>query len=60
MPAKDIYHDAVKQALNKDGWAVTHDPLHLKYGGFDFFIDLGAEVLKPISSGCLFLMKSRR
>ena len=45
MPAKDIYHDVVKQALIKDGWAVTHDPLHLKYGGFDFFIDLGAEVL---------------
>lgn len=45
MPTKDIYHDAVKNALIKDGWTITHDPLHIKYGGFDFFIDLGAETL---------------
>ena len=45
MPTRDIYHDAVKQALIKAGWRVTHDPLHIKYRGFDFFIDLGAEVL---------------
>lgn len=45
MPAKDISHNAVKNALLKDGWEVTHDPLHLAYGGFDFFIDLGAETL---------------
>jgi len=45
MPTRDIYHDAVKQALIKDGWRITYDPLHIKYGGFDFFIDLGAEVL---------------
>lgn len=45
MPAKDMYHDAVKQALIKDGWAITNDPLHLRYGGFDFYIDLGAEEL---------------
>jgi len=23
MPAKDIYHDTVKRALEKDGWANT-------------------------------------
>ncbi|WP_298609421.1 XisH family protein [uncultured Thiothrix sp.] len=45
MPAKDIYHDAVKQALIKEGWTVTNDPLHLRYGNFDFYIDLGAEDL---------------
>ncbi len=45
MPARDIYHNAVRQALIKDGWTITHDPLHIKYGGFDFFIDLGAEML---------------
>ncbi|MBA4182514.1 MAG: fatty-acid synthase, partial [Acidobacteria bacterium] len=27
MPAKDIYHDTVKNALIKDGWTITHDPL---------------------------------
>lgn len=45
MPAKDIYHNAVKNALVKDGWTITHDPLHIGFGGFDFFIDLGAENL---------------
>ncbi|MDM8559147.1 element excision factor XisH family protein [Candidatus Parabeggiatoa sp. HSG14] len=23
MPAKDIFHDAVKNALKKDGWTIT-------------------------------------
>jgi hypothetical protein len=45
MPTRDIYHEAVKNALIKDGWVITHDPLHVKYGGFDFFVDLGAESL---------------
>jgi len=45
MPAKDIYHHIVKQALINDGWTITHDPFHLRYGGFDFFIDFGAEDL---------------
>ncbi len=45
MPKKDIYHDAVKQALIREGWIITHDPFHLRYGGFDFFIDLGAKGL---------------
>lgn len=45
MPAKDIYHDAVKQALIKDGWTITHDPLILKWGIKDLYVDLGAERL---------------
>lgn len=45
MPARDIHHIAVRNALIKDGWIITHDPLHIKYGGFDFFVDLGAESL---------------
>ena len=28
--AKDIFHDAVKYALEKDGWTITHDPYLLK------------------------------
>ena len=31
MPARDIYHNAVKNALVKDGWTITDDPLHLKW-----------------------------
>jgi XisH protein len=43
--AKDLFHDVVKTALIKDGWQITEDPLFLKVGGVDFFIDLGAEKL---------------
>ncbi|MDA0269240.1 MAG: XisH family protein [Cyanobacteria bacterium] len=45
MPAKDLYHDTVKVALMKDGWTITQDPLSLRFGKKDFFIDLGAERL---------------
>ncbi len=43
--AKNLFHDVVKIALIKDGWQITDDPLFLKVGGVDFFIDLGAEKL---------------
>ncbi len=43
MPAKDLFHDAVKSALIKDGWLITHDPLTLDFGFTDAYIDLGAE-----------------
>ena len=45
MPAKDIYHDTVKKALIKDGWKITNDPLSLKIGKKDIFIDIAAEKL---------------
>lgn len=45
MPAKDIYHDTVKNALIKDGWTITNDPLSLKIGEKDIYIDLAAEKL---------------
>ncbi len=45
MPARDLYHDTVKNALVKDGWTITHDPLRLPWGRRDLFVDLGAEKL---------------
>ena len=27
--AKDIYHDTVRTALEKDGWTITDDPFNL-------------------------------
>ena len=45
MPARDLYHDIVKNALVKDGWTITHDPLRLSWGGKDLYVDLGAERL---------------
>jgi hypothetical protein len=45
MPARDIFHDCCKSALQKDGWQITHDQYSLKVGKKDLFIDLGAEKL---------------
>ena len=45
MPARDLYHDSVKNALVKDGWRITHDPLRLTWGRKDMYVDLGAERL---------------
>ena len=43
MPARDEIHDAVKKALIKDGWTITHDPYPLPFGDRDVYADLGAE-----------------
>jgi hypothetical protein len=48
MPAKDIYHDAIKNALIKDGWKITADPYKIKYKDAELFADLSAE--KPIAA----------
>ncbi|NJL41150.1 MAG: fatty-acid oxidation protein subunit alpha [Leptolyngbyaceae cyanobacterium SM1_4_3] len=45
MAAKDIFHDAARRALEKDGWLITDDPLFLRFGGLEMYIDLGAERL---------------
>jgi hypothetical protein len=45
VSAKDIFHKAVKQALQKEQWVITDDPLKFKFGNVNFQIDLGAERL---------------
>ncbi len=45
MPAKDIYHQLVRRGLEKDGWTITHDPLHIDLVDIEVYIDLGAERL---------------
>jgi hypothetical protein len=45
VPAKDIFHDAVRHALEKERWIITEDPLFLRFGGVDMYIDLAAEQL---------------
>jgi hypothetical protein len=45
VSAKDIFHDAVKQALQKEQWIITDDPLKFKFGNVNFQIDLAAEQL---------------
>lgn len=52
MAAKDIYHDHVKDALEKDGWTITHDPYRLKWRGRKkMLIDLAAEKLLLAEKG---------
>jgi len=41
--AKDLFHNTVKIALQKDGWKITHDPYQLRYGVADVYIDFAAE-----------------
>jgi XisH protein len=52
MPAKDIYHNAVKNALVKNGWTITHDPLRIRLArGKNLFVDLGAKRLLAAERG---------
>ncbi|RUS96161.1 hypothetical protein DSM106972_088320 [Dulcicalothrix desertica PCC 7102] len=43
MPAKDRFHDAVRQALIKQQWIITADPLIIKIEEVQLDIDLAAE-----------------
>jgi XisH protein len=47
MPARDLYHDAVKTALIKDGWDILADPYRIQYKDVDLYADLAAE--RPIA-----------
>lgn len=41
--AKDIFHNIVREAIEKDGWTITNDPYRLSVLERDAQIDLGAE-----------------
>lgn len=43
MPARDLNHDIVRDALVSDGWTVTDDPYVINYEDVTLFADLGAE-----------------
>ncbi|NEP09176.1 MAG: fatty-acid synthase [Symploca sp. SIO2C1] len=43
--AKDIYHNRVRTALEKDGWTITDELFRLTIGSRSVYIDLGAEKL---------------
>ncbi len=43
MSARDKYHNAVKNALIRDGWTITHDPFRIPIALKRLEIDLGAE-----------------
>ena len=43
--ARNTFHQAVRTALEKAGWLITHDPFSFEFGETNFEIDLGAESL---------------
>jgi hypothetical protein len=45
MPARDRYHDWVKETLIQAGWVVSHDPLSMRIGKIGLHVDLGLENL---------------
>jgi len=49
--AQDFIHNAVKNAIIKDGWIITDDPLKLVYEELRLFADLGAERTFAASRG---------
>ena len=48
MPAKDLYHNAVKSALIKEDWVIVADPYRIQYKDVDLYADLAAE--RPIAA----------
>ena len=53
MPVGGSLHEAVKNALVRDGWTITHDPLRLTSGRRNLWVDLGAERLLAAEKGTL-------
>ena len=51
MSAKDKVHQHVVNALRKDGWTITHDPLKVRWRMRDLKVDLGAERLVAAEKG---------
>ncbi|MCW3094394.1 MAG: XisH protein [Chthonomonadaceae bacterium] len=57
MPRKDHIHSAVKNALIKEGWTITHDPLFIEYGQEDMYKIC---MLISVQSGCWQRNAARR
>lgn len=49
--AKDFYHDNFREALERDGWQITHDPYPLRVGNIGYEVDYGAEKLIAAQKG---------
>ncbi|MDY6804258.1 MAG: element excision factor XisH family protein [Cyanobacteriota bacterium] len=51
MPARDVFHNAVRVALEKDGWAITNDPLFIEIENFPFHINPETEGMLAAEKG---------
>ncbi len=43
MSRRDDFHYPVRRALEKEGWAITHDPIVIGFRDLRLKVDLGAE-----------------
>ena len=51
MSARDLFHDAVRNGLEKEGWLITRDPLELEWEDVKVKIDIAAEKLLSADRG---------
>ncbi len=51
MSARDLFHDAVRRGLEKEGWLITKDPLELEWEDVKVKIDIAAEKLISAERG---------
>ena len=42
MPRRDVYHFAIRRAIEKEGWTITDDPMQILWEEKDYLPDLGA------------------
>ena len=49
--AKDLFHEAVREALIKEGWNITHDPLRIPIDGTFLEVDIAAENILAAERG---------
>ena len=51
MFEQDIFHSAVQNALEKEDWIITHNPMLVRLGGLEMSIHLGAEKIIGAEKG---------
>ncbi len=49
--AKDIFHDVVRQSLETEGWIIVNDPMSIKVGDNQIYIDLSADKILTADKG---------
>jgi hypothetical protein len=49
--AKDLLHNNLKEALIKEGWNITHDPLRIPIDGTYLEIDLAGDIMLGAERG---------
>lgn len=49
--ARDVFHDNVREALQKDGWTITAEQLRIRLGKASVEVDLMAENIMVLERG---------